>query len=160
MACSSPRRQYRQGIDLSSQPWAARMLLGAARKRVNHHVPANMCRPLGFSFGSAAFTLRNSQPAHNAVCEPSVPHATLSRMQRALARVKPKMISYFEKPSYFNAFSLRLWKNNFLFPKLQENIGVFNLNLANFSRIISKLKLNPTLYSNFVNRHCAFSLPN
>jgi hydroxymethylpyrimidine pyrophosphatase-like HAD family hydrolase len=39
-------------------------------------------------------------------------------------------------------------------------IGIFNLNLATFSRIISKLKLNPTLYSNFVNRHCAFSLPN
>jgi hypothetical protein len=42
----------------------------------------------------------------------------------------------------------------------QLPIGVFKLNLANFSRIISKLKLNPTLYSNFVNGHCAFSLPN
>jgi hypothetical protein len=39
-------------------------------------------------------------------------------------------------------------------------IGIFDLNLANFSRIISKLKLNPTLYSNFVNGHCAFLLPN
>jgi hypothetical protein len=43
---------------------------------------------------------------------------------------------------------------------MAATIGVLNLNLANFSRIISKLKLNPTLYSNFVNRHCAFSLPN
>jgi hypothetical protein len=77
---------------LLSQTWAARVLLGAVRKRVNHPVPTNMCRPLGVSFGSADITLRNSQPTHNAVCEPSVPHAPLSRMQRALPSVKPKMI--------------------------------------------------------------------
>jgi hypothetical protein len=82
---------------LWSQPWAARVLFGAVRHRANHPVPANMCRPLGVSFGSAAITLRNSQPAHNAVCEPSVRHAPLSRMQRALASVKLKMIFYFEK---------------------------------------------------------------
>jgi hypothetical protein len=82
---------------LWTQPWAARVLLGAVRKRVNHPVPANMSRPLGVYFRSAAITLRNSQPAYNAVCEPSVPQAPLSRMQRALASVKPKMIFYFEK---------------------------------------------------------------
>jgi hypothetical protein len=104
-----------QASMLWSQSRAARVLLGAVRKRVNHAVPANICRPLGVSFGSAAITFQNSQPAHNAVCEPSVPHAPLSRMQRALACVKPKMIFYFEKTSYFNNFLLVYGKLTFCF---------------------------------------------
>jgi hypothetical protein len=39
----------------------------------------------------------------------------------------PKMIFYFEKTSYFNIFSLNLWQNNFLFPKLKENSSEYQL---------------------------------
>lgn len=42
-------------------------------------------------------------------------------------RSLPKMIFYFEKTSYFNTFSINLWQNNFLFPKLKESSSEYQL---------------------------------